>query len=53
MSGTEVDKSMGAKAAAELQMALEGWREEVFPEGTSGYLKDPSTQKIDNRGDKK
>jgi hypothetical protein len=52
MSGNEVDKTMGAKAAAELQRALEGWREEVFPEGSSGYLKDPSTQKIDAKQEK-
>ena len=52
MSGQEVNKSMGSKAAAELQKALEGWREEVFPEGSSGYLKDPSTQRIDTKKEK-
>lgn len=44
---SKVPKDMGRRVQQELQNALNEWRDEVFTEGSEGYLKNRRTQKIE------
>lgn len=48
---SKIPKNMGRKVQEEFQDVLEEWREEVFTEESTGYLKNRRVQKIE-LGDK-